>query len=66
MSGLKKLLSVNQGELINVGSSKTIKSKVDGRSMDRDINGARGIFIRALVDTPCVINLSLQEVAFNN
>jgi hypothetical protein len=34
--------------------------------MDRDVNGARGIFIRALVDTPCDINLSLQEVAFNN
>jgi putative transposase len=52
------------GELINVGSSKTIKSKVDGRSMDRDINGARGIFIRALVDTPCDEFSSLQEVAF--
>jgi putative transposase len=54
------------GELINVGSSKTIKSKFDGRSMDRDINGARGIFIRALVDTPCDEFSSLQEVAFNN
>ena len=54
------------GELINVGSSKTIKSKVDGRSMDRDINGARGIFIRALVDTPCDEFSSLREVAFNN
>jgi putative transposase len=52
------------GELINVGSSKTIKSKADGRSMDRDINGARGIFIRALVDSPCDVNPSLQEVAF--
>ena len=40
------------GELVNIGGSKTIKSKVDGRSMDRDINGARGIFLRALVDTP--------------
>jgi putative transposase len=54
------------GELINVGSSKMIKSKVDGRSMDRDINGARGIFIRALVDSPCDVNPSLQEVAFAN
>jgi putative transposase len=52
------------GELINVGSSKTIKSKADGRSMDRDINGARGIFIRALVDSPCDVNPSLQEVTF--
>jgi hypothetical protein len=42
------------------------KVNPDGRSMDRDINGARGIFIRALVDAPCNINLSLQEVAFDN
>ncbi|WP_293116081.1 transposase [Moorena sp. SIO4G3] len=40
------------GELLNIGGSKTITSKVDGRSMDRDINGARGIFLRALGDTP--------------
>jgi putative transposase len=50
------------GELINVGSSKTITSKVDAQSMDRDINGARGIFIRALSDTTCDFK-SLQEVA---
>ncbi|AOX00601.1 transposase [Moorena producens PAL-8-15-08-1] len=40
------------GELVNIGGSKTIKSKVDGKVMDRDINGARGIFLRALGDTP--------------
>ncbi|NEQ80395.1 MAG: transposase [Moorea sp. SIO2I5] len=40
------------GELVNIGGSKIIKSKIDGRSMDRDINGARGIFLRALGDTP--------------
>ena len=40
------------GEMVNIGGSKVIKSKVDGRSMDRDINGARGIFLRALGDTP--------------
>lgn len=44
------------GELINIGGSKTIKSVIDGRSMDRDINGARGIFLRALVDTPWLRN----------
>jgi putative transposase len=49
------------GELINVGSSKTITSKVDAQSMSRDINGARGIFIRALLDTTCDVK-SLQEV----
>lgn len=44
------------GELVNIGGSKTIKSKLDGRKMDRDINGARGIFLRALADTPWMRN----------
>ncbi|WP_365972917.1 transposase [Moorena sp. SIO4G3] len=44
------------GELIKIGGSRIIRSKVDGRSMDRDINGARGIFLRALVDTPWLRN----------
>ena len=44
------------GELVNIGGSKRIKSKVDGRTMDRDINGARGIFLRALGDTPWLRN----------
>ena len=44
------------GELVNIGGSKKIKSKVDGRTMDRDINGARGIFLRALGDTPWLRN----------
>ncbi|NEP34054.1 MAG: IS200/IS605 family element transposase accessory protein TnpB [Moorea sp. SIO1G6] len=44
------------GELVKIGSSKIIKSKVDGQRMDRDLNGARGIFIRALVDTPWMRN----------
>ncbi|AOX02523.1 transposase [Moorena producens PAL-8-15-08-1] len=44
------------GELVNIGGSKVIKSKVDGRTMDRDINGARGIFLRALGDTPWLRN----------
>jgi putative transposase len=34
----------------NLGSAKTITS--NGFTLDRDINGARGIFLRALVDTP--------------
>jgi putative transposase len=37
------------GEIINVGSSKTIKS--NNVVIDRDYNGARGIFLRALRDT---------------
>ncbi|NEO23328.1 MAG: transposase [Moorea sp. SIO4A1] len=52
------------GELVNIGGSQIIKSKIDGRSMDRDINGARGIFLRsrsvayghALGDTPWLRN----------
>jgi putative transposase len=41
------------GEIINnLGGSTTIKSKATGLKMNRDLNGARGIFLRALVDTP--------------
>lgn len=43
----------------NLGGSKTIL--VDGIPVDRDINGARGNFLRALVDTPslkdCVVSV---------
>ena len=44
------------GELVNIGGRKVISSKVDGQKMDRDINGARGIFLRALVDKPWMRN----------
>jgi putative transposase len=41
------------GEIIpNLGGARTIKSQATGLRMDRDLNGARGIFLRALVDTP--------------
>jgi putative transposase len=41
------------GEVIpNLGGAKFVKSPSDGLVMSRDINGARGIFLRALVDTP--------------
>ncbi len=40
------------GEVVKIGGSRVIKSKIDGRVMNRDLNGARGIFLRALVDTP--------------
>lgn len=40
------------GEIIkNLGGAKLIKS-ADGQVMSRDRNGARGIFLRALVDIP--------------
>jgi putative transposase len=41
------------GEIVhNLGGAKVIKSKLTGQSMSRDLNGARGIFLRAVVDTP--------------
>ena len=41
------------GEIVpNLGGAKVIKSKLTGQKMLRDWNGARGIFLRALVDTP--------------
>ncbi|WP_293330442.1 transposase [Microcoleus sp. CAWBG58] len=39
------------GEVRKIGGSRTIKDS-DGNQMNRDLNGARGIFLRALVDTP--------------
>ena len=40
------------GEIIqNLGGRKRVHGS-DGVSMDRDVNGARGIFLRALVDSP--------------
>ncbi|MBK5963209.1 hypothetical protein CCR95_03670 [Thiocystis minor] len=38
------------GEIKQIGGAKTITS--GGITVDRDHNGARGIFLRALVDTP--------------
>ena len=41
------------GEIVqNLGGARIIKSAATGLKMDRDLNGARGIFLRALVDTP--------------
>jgi len=37
------------GEIIeNLGGRKTVASKIDGQKLDRDFNGARGIFIKNL------------------
>lgn len=45
------------GEVIdNLGGGRVIKSPSTGLKMDRDLNGARGIFLRALVDTPWLRN----------
>jgi len=40
------------GEIKQIGGSKTITS--GGITVDRDINGARGIFLRALGDNPAL------------
>jgi putative transposase len=57
----KALIEVNEaytsktcswsGEVVNVGSSERIRGS-DGITMHRDVNGARGIFLRALVELP--------------
>jgi putative transposase len=54
------------GEMVKIGGSKIIKSPSTGQTMDRDLNGARGIFLRALVDTPWLrenLNLCISEQA---
>lgn len=50
------------GEIVqNLGGRKTIKDN-NGLSMDRDLNGGRGIFLRSLVDIPslsdCIVSIS--------
>ena len=42
------------GRLHNIGSSKTLRCYC-GNVIDRDINGARGIFLRALRDLSCTL-----------
>jgi putative transposase len=44
------------GERVNVGSSETIRGS-DGITMHRDVNGARGIFLRALAELPMLEEL---------
>jgi putative transposase len=52
------------GEIIsNLGGRKVIQSKLDGQRMDRDFNGARGILLRALEDTPLVRDLLAPCIA---
>ncbi len=52
------------GEIVkNLGGAKIIKSQQTGLSMDRDLNGARGILLRALVDAP---SLNLVKCALVN
>ncbi len=40
------------GKIHNIGSKKVMNCTACGTIIDRDLNGARGIFLRALGDTP--------------
>ena len=42
------------GEIIGNLGGRRIVAGSDGTRVDRDINGARGIFLRALGDTPAL------------
>ena len=44
----------NCGKIHNIGSKEVLKC--DCCTLDRDLNGARGIFLRALVDQPLLAN----------
>ncbi len=44
------------GEIVNMGSSESIRGS-DGIRMHRDANGARGIFLRALLELPLLESL---------
>ncbi len=51
-----KTISWTGERVKNLGGRKTIRS--GDVVMDRDINGARGIFLRALVDTPAIMAIA--------
>jgi putative transposase len=48
------------GEIVPKGSFRNIRSRKTGEVMDRDYNGARGIFLRALVDLPSELKGSVH------
>lgn len=55
------------GEIVsNLGGSKTIRSEIDKQTMDRDINGARGIFLRALGDSPIFRDYLKDKLVLNS
>jgi len=49
------------GEIVKVGSSERIRGS-DDIQMHRDANGARGIFLRALAELPCLDSLQAALV----
>ena len=54
------------GEIQNIGSKKLLKCKNCGTVMDRDLNGARGIFLRALRDHSLLHNCSMQTLSLES
>jgi len=42
------------GTIVNIGSKAIFKCPTCGLIIDRDISGARNVFLRALVDAPCI------------
>ena len=47
------------GEIVNVGGSRVIRS--NGITLDRDLNEARNIFIRSLVDSPTLMSAIVEN-----
>ena len=54
------------GTIKQIGSAKTWKCLSCGRRHDRDENGARGIFLRALGDSPWSVNTDLHSLVIGN
>lgn len=55
----------NCGKIHNIGSKKIMKCSC-GVELDRDVNGARGIFLRALVDTPSLQQWGVHLLTIGN
>jgi putative transposase len=53
------------GEIVNIGSSECIRGS-DGIQMHRDMNGARGIFLRALAELPMLADVQRTLVTNAN
>ena len=51
------------GEIIEKLGGASVVVAADGERMDRDFNGARGIFLRALADTPALADAIRPECA---
>ena len=57
-----KTLSWDGSIKSNLGGASVIRDE-SGFGMDRDVNGARGIFLRALGDSPILRGLITQDAS---